>query len=58
MDNLTVLQLAQELKDSGWPKIDKVVILAARYYKGLETVETLQFAKLPAQYINMIVYSR
>lgn len=55
---LTVRQLAQELCDSGWDKSKKVLILAARYYKGLETVETLQLARVSPADINYIIYMR
>ncbi len=58
MNNLTVLQLAQELQNSGWNKPRKTLILAARFYKGLETVETLQFARLKSSEINHILYMR
>jgi len=56
--NLTVIQLAHELKASGWNKPRKVLILAARFYKGLETVETLQLARLKNSEINHILYMR
>jgi hypothetical protein len=55
---MTVLQLANELKLSGWDKPEKVLILAARYYKGLESVETLKFANLTFGDINHILYWR
>lgn len=53
-----VLKLAEELRLSGWNKSRKILILAARYYLGLETVETLQFARVSPADINFIVYSR
>ncbi len=55
---MTVLQLADELKQSGWPNNRKLLILAARFYKGLETVRTLQLARLSSKEINLILYSR
>jgi len=57
MSNLTVLQLANELKSSGWDKPRKVLILAARFYKGLETIETLQSCISDVD-INYILYMR
>lgn len=58
MNQLTVLQLADELKASGWDKPRKVLILAARFYRGLETTETLRLARLSPSDINWIVYAR
>lgn len=55
---MSVLQLAEELKASGWKKPRKVLILAARFYKGLESVESLQRARLSDADINYIVYMR
>lgn len=55
---LTVFELATELSLSGWPNNRKLLILAARFYKGLETVETLRLANLPARDINCIIYMR
>ena len=38
---MSAYELAGELLASGWPKSRKLAILAARYYKGLETLESL-----------------
>lgn len=56
--NLTVRQLAKELLESGWEDRPKLLILAARYYKGLETVDTLIYANLPPSDINFILHMR
>ena len=55
---MKVLELAQQLKESGWNKPRKILILAARSYKGLETVETLINARVSISDINFIIYSR
>ena len=58
MTSLTVLKLAQELQNSGWDKPWKTLLLAARFYKGLETTETLKLANLKNSEINHILYMR
>ncbi len=56
---MKVRQLAKQLLNSGWEDDKKLLILAARYYLGLETVETLKInARLKEDKINQIVYSR
>ena len=55
---MTVREHAEELKAAGWTESWKVRLLAARYYRGLETTETLQQAHLTAQEINHIIYMR
>lgn len=55
---MKVLQLAEELRLSGWNKDRKILILAARFYLNLETVETLQFARVSPADINFIMYMR
>jgi hypothetical protein len=56
---MTVTEFATELKNSGWPDNKKLLILAARYYLGLETVETLKNnARLSENKINYILYNR
>jgi hypothetical protein len=56
---MKVLELARELKNSGWPDNKKLLILAARYYLGLETIETLRInARLSENKVNYILYSR
>lgn len=52
------LQLAKQLSQSGWEDRRKLLILAARFYRGLETVDTLQYANLSPSDINFIVYMR
>jgi len=39
---MSAYELAGELLAAGWPKSRKLVILAARFYKGLETLESLK----------------
>ena len=55
---MTVMRLAEELRLSGWNKSRKILILAARFYRGLETVETLEFAGVSHSDIHFILYSR
>lgn len=57
-NNLTVLQLAEQLRQSGWTDNRKLLILAARFYYGLEDVDTLIYANLSPSDINYIVYMR
>lgn len=56
--NLTVFELVDQLRGSGWSGSDKLLILAARFYKGLETVDTLIYCNLSPSDINYIVYMR
>jgi hypothetical protein len=51
---MKVLELAVELRKSGWQKPMKILILAARYYKNLETEETLRLARVSKEDIEMI----
>lgn len=52
-------KLVKELANGGWPNDRKLLILAARYYLGLETVDTLRVnAKLSPNKINFILYNR
>lgn len=55
---MTVLALANELRGSGWLNNRKVLILAARFYKGLETIETLIYAGLREEEIQYIISHR
>lgn len=55
---MSVLKLAAELKSSGWPDSRKLLILAARYYKGLESEETLRLAGLNAGLVRFVIESR
>jgi hypothetical protein len=59
MNDLSVMQLARELKASGWDKPRKTLILAARFYKGLETAESMHLSgRLASSEVNFILYWR
>lgn len=54
---LTAWKLANELWAAGWRQDRRLVVLAARYYRGLETRETLGRYLIPGD-VEMVVRDR